>query len=483
MEFLLRADGNAQIGYGHIMRSLAFGAMAAEFIPVRLFCRNADQTARDAATSYGIAIEDLSNIPVSDEAAFIAAQAGTRNLVFIDGYGFGSAYLEMLHQAGCFVVCMDDHHDRFFPVHAVVNVADLEYPERVQRLPLTGLTFGLPYALLRREFLEPSIALNPSDDTVLVCFGGGGETLPLILNALDALENAPVACSKVRIVLHPSLLDRLPRNAYRFEVQSLSGLNAAQMRQAMQTCRFAILSASTVSLEARSLGIPVLAGYFTENQQGIYQSLVHRNEIEGCGDLRQVHPDAMLDAVVRVSKRKAAPGILEGGAIRQRYQRLIQSWITELDFRVRRATRDDGAQYLEWANHSDVRKNALNSAPILAENHFPWFERRLSSTESLLLVGEWKGIAVGQIRFDIHEEAWEIDYSVDAEQRSKGFGAMLIRHGMQQLWQQNPTLRTVLGWVKPENEASARVFRKLGFQDEGLHERQGFSLLRFRFSL
>lgn len=483
MEFLLRADGNAHIGYGHFMRSLAFGALAAEFMPVRLYCRNADQTARDAAASYGIAIEDLSSIPVSDEASYFAAQAGTRNLVFIDGYGFDTAYLENLHQAGCFVVCMDDHHDRFFPVQAVVNVADLEHPERVQRLPMTGLTYGLPYALLRKEFLEVPQLESQGRGSVLLCFGGGGETLPLLLKALDALQAAPIDCSEVNMILHPSLLEHLPQTKYRFKVKAWSGLNALQMRQHMQECQFAMLSASTVSLEARALGIPVLAGYFTENQQGIYRSLVQRNEIEGCGDWRLASLDELTSALIRVSQRKASPGILNGGAIRQRYQRLIQSWITELDFRVRRATRDDGAQYLEWANHPDVRKNALNSAAILAENHFPWFERRLASAESVMLVGEWKGQPIGQIRFDVHEGAWEIDYSVDASQRSKGFGAMLIRYGMQHLAQTHPQIRTVLGWVKPENEASARVFRKLGFQDEGEHERQGFRLLRFRFSL
>jgi hypothetical protein len=34
---------------------------------------------------------------------------------------------------GTYLIYMDDHHDRFFPSGCVINVAELEHPDRIKR--------------------------------------------------------------------------------------------------------------------------------------------------------------------------------------------------------------------------------------------------------------------------------------------------------------------------------------------------------------
>ena len=144
----------------------------------------------------------------------------------------------------------------------------------------------------------------------------------------------------------------------------------------------------------------------------------------------------------------------------------------------------DMITYLNWANDPDVRNSAINSNPILEENHRPWFESRLRSETTHMFVGMCQSNEVGQIRFDLIEGCWEISYSVVKDHQNKGFGELLIRKGMATLKEHHPEPITITGVVKPDNISSLRVFRKLYF-DEGstLVERNGIRLVFFSYRL
>ena len=116
----------------------------------------------------------------------------------------------------------------------------------------------------------------------------------------------------------------------------------------------------------------------------------------------------------------------------------------------------------DWANDSEVRKNSLNSEPILWDNHLEWFSSKLSNPDSRIFIFENGNIPVGQVRIDKNsEDSWLIDYSVDNNQRGKGYGFLMINA----LIRRYENLK-FLAIVKNENIASKRVFEKLGFAKE-----------------
>ena len=76
---------------------------------------------------------------------------------------------------------------------------------------------------------------------------------------------------------------------------------------------------------------------------------------------------------------------------------------------------------------------------------------------------EYKGVPVGQIRFDIEENKAKISYSLDANYRGKGLGRFLLKGGMKKVKEDLPAVEQIIGYVKSDNHASVNVFQKLNF--------------------
>lgn len=130
---------------------------------------------------------------------------------------------------------------------------------------------------------------------------------------------------------------------------------------------------------------------------------------------------------------------------------------------LRKITQDDKKLLFDWANDKEVRNNAIRSSNIKWEDHDKWFDRIISSNHTIVYILEVNTIPVGQIRFDKEQNHYLIDYSVDKNQRGKGFGKLLVELGYALLEKEIGSPCTLMAHVKLENPASSRVFEKLGF--------------------
>ena len=484
----IRADGNAKIGYGHLMRSLAFATHAKSLTDVVLFIRHPDEFAINACESYKIQCVDISDVPLEKEALFLAETIPSKSVLFIDGYQFDEAYLRQISSNGAYLMCMDDHHDRYFPSGCIINIAELKDPSKVKRNIGTKLVYGLSYALIRPEF-EPFHQSRNS--TVFICFGGGNETEDIIKKTINAIIESACTIETIQVVVNKQLQADLQlwreEHYPQKEVEVLSQLGPVEMNQLMNNACLGISSSSTVALECRASGLPLIAGYFVDNQMGMYDSLLSTNEITGAGNLKTISEKELAQLIqtkLTTLAEHQENSVLQPKNIRSNYQRLIQACSIERDFTLRKAEEKDVMLYLNWANEPEVRRNAINSQPIVEENHRKWFSSRLASKSTILLVGMWQQEEVGQVRFDEHDGAWEIDYSVSPAFQRKGFGELLIRKGMEYLKQTTPQAECVIGMVKPENSSSIRVFQKLHFiEAEALVKRDGVELHSFSFPL
>lgn len=115
----------------------------------------------------------------------------------------------------------------------------------------------------------------------------------------------------------------------------------------------------------------------------------------------------------------------------------------------------------EWANDKNVRQNAFNAEPIIWENHLKWFNKKLKDERSKVFL-LYKGVKpLGQIRLDLINKYWEIDYSIDKEYRGQGLGKKII-----QLISSKYSFEFPLkAYVKQDNIASLRVFRQAHFEE------------------
>ena len=120
----------------------------------------------------------------------------------------------------------------------------------------------------------------------------------------------------------------------------------------------------------------------------------------------------------------------------------------------------------EWANDSLTRKNSFHSDMIQYEDHKKWFGRMMSDDSVLQYIMMEDEIPVGQIRLNLEAEKAEIGYSIAAEYRGRGYGHKILQLIKREIRNKHPEIRKLVARVKPDNEASNRLFISEGYIPE-----------------
>jgi UDP-2,4-diacetamido-2,4,6-trideoxy-beta-L-altropyranose hydrolase len=134
---------------------------------------------------------------------------------------------------------------------------------------------------------------------------------------------------------------------------------------------------------------------------------------------------------------------------------------------LRPAKPEDARLLFEWRNDPVTRQVSFSSDEIQWETHVVWFEKVLHNPSRKIYIGELmeNKTPFGQVRFDFHSnESCEINIAVAPQWRGRGFGTILIREGINKIFQDFPGTRSILALIKPDNAASKKAFQKCGFQ-------------------
>jgi RimJ/RimL family protein N-acetyltransferase len=134
--------------------------------------------------------------------------------------------------------------------------------------------------------------------------------------------------------------------------------------------------------------------------------------------------------------------------------------------RLRRATFLDANALYRWANDPVTRASSFQSGHIDWEHHVAWLRDRLHEPTTTLLIGVSSQGAVGQVRFESHNDVDEISISVAPEQRGLGVGRLILLAALRWQARVRPR-RAVRARVKAENLASQRMFDVTGFRIVG----------------
>ena len=127
---------------------------------------------------------------------------------------------------------------------------------------------------------------------------------------------------------------------------------------------------------------------------------------------------------------------------------------------LRDAVIEDAELLYTWVTEKSVRNNSIDQHLISWENHLTWFRNKLTDSSSGIYILETKSnhYPLGQIRIDLNDGFWSIDYSIDFRFRGTGLGREIIKQLMQKYPRYN--YRAI---VKNHNVASSKVFYSLGF--------------------
>jgi UDP-2,4-diacetamido-2,4,6-trideoxy-beta-L-altropyranose hydrolase len=192
---LLAADGGADIGLGHLGRTLALaGALEADGAWAGLVTPRSGpfRTRVESAHGCAVTIEDWPAWDASGIDRLVAAARETdAATLVVDSYRADDVALERLRAAGLTVVAFDDVGVAPSSCHLVVDPSPGARGPRRSRHGDTLFLLGPSYATLRPEFWTRPGRTRRDHVAVILLTLGGGEVPGLAAPLLAALDAAP----------------------------------------------------------------------------------------------------------------------------------------------------------------------------------------------------------------------------------------------------------------------------------------------------
>ncbi|AQG80739.1 UDP-2,4-diacetamido-2,4,6-trideoxy-beta-L-altropyranose hydrolase [Spirosoma montaniterrae] len=263
---LFRADGDAQIGLGHVMRCLALAEMLGDDYNRRFaIVQPAPEVVR-LIEEEGVAVLPLASNQVDEFASMLEPDM----VVVLDGYAFDQSYQQTVRAGARALVYIDDLVTGHQVADVVVNHAGGLTEYEYQSESYTQFCIGPHYALLRPPFFAP-ITPTPKEGPVFVSLGGAdpSNTTVRVLEGLLAAFRLLNQIWRVHVVVGPLQQNRPAIDALKNNVRHLhilEKLNAGQMVAELTKCQLAITACSTIAYEVCAVNRPLIAIQTADNQ-------------------------------------------------------------------------------------------------------------------------------------------------------------------------------------------------------------------------
>lgn len=456
-----RADGNSQMGLGHIFRSLALADMLKNDFDCRFMVRMPLEALKPKINAIASLIELPHPENDNAEAEHIAEHYLTgAEIVVLDGYHFRTQYQASIKASGAKLVCIDDIYAYHFVADVIINHAGGLSSELYSKEPTSLCYIGLDYALLQAPFLEAAKQKDNSskkDNSIFVCLGGAdpkNDTVKVLQKVEELTPGASIFLVLGASYQHKEALNHFLETSV-LKIKMLSNLSAQEMVFYMQQCSNAICPPSTISYEYLSAGGNLYLHTIADNQNSIFDYFTKT----GLAFDFQKYPASPEAVKQSLDLQKQ----LFRGQSKQKLITIFSRLKREQELSYRLATSDDLMLYFNWANHPDTRANGFNPAPIPLEQHKEWFLKKIDDGENQLFVFEKDNVPLGQVRLSKSDAKTAlISFSVDSNFTGKGYGLIILKMAIETALASGFCTRFD-AYVKPENIPSLKVFERLNF--------------------
>jgi len=323
---LVRCDGGARIGMGHVSRCLALAGelRGGHGCDVVFAMRDADSAGVAAVRSSGFLVSPIASREDEDygpELLSLTSSRAAGALVADVRDTLSRASLERVRASGVRVVTIDDGSDRrlgsdlaFYP--PVPQVEEMDWSG------FTGRRFaGWEWVLLKREFASDrgsatAFALHESHPIDILVTMGGSDPAGMTEFALDALNLLPLPLA-VQVVAGPAfsraaaLAGIVARSKHAVRVSQ--GLDA--MEPLMRESRLAVASFGVSAYELAACGVPAIHLCLTADHARSSSAFTAARIAESLGIFADVRPSQLADAVAGLL---SDPARVSGMAVRAR---------------------------------------------------------------------------------------------------------------------------------------------------------------------
>jgi RimJ/RimL family protein N-acetyltransferase len=242
--------------------------------------------------------------------------------------------------------------------------------------------------------------------------------------------------------------------------------DVSNMPELMAWADVAISAAGTTCWEMCVLGLPAILIDLAENQRPIALALERRAIAIHIGDPADVTPAAIADKLEwllfstenRAAMSRRARLLVDG-----RGSGRVLSSVLSGNLRLRQIEEKDCRLLWEWANDPEVRAVSFSPKPIPWDQHLQWFHSKLADPNALLyLVTDLEDAPVGEVRYQREGTRAVVSICLGPEFRGKGYGNTILKMATEELFR-STQVKKIDAYVKPENEASLRLFTSAGF--------------------
>jgi UDP-2,4-diacetamido-2,4,6-trideoxy-beta-L-altropyranose hydrolase len=280
MRVLIRADGGASIGLGHLTRCLALAVrLRARGAEVVFVTSPADPAVLDKIRGAGCLVEPLPKDCDEDAAvAFLLAVAAKRGapLIVVDSYRIELKHQVAIKGAGLKLLAVDDFGTGRFAADFVFNPNLTARAENYSVDAGARLLLGPAYALLRPEFLEAAgRPAAPSPDPRILITMGGSDPSGLTREAWKILDAAPGAFALDLLVgaAYPEA-GALARDVAAARHATVVHHDPPDVPGLMRRATLAVSAAGSTCWELACLGVPSIVLVTADNQKGVAEGLV-----------------------------------------------------------------------------------------------------------------------------------------------------------------------------------------------------------------
>lgn len=499
MVIAFRVDASLQIGTGHVMRCLTLAKVLRDRGKECVFLtRNYQGCLTDMLLSQGFPVSVLprpeNKQPMCDESllahahwldvswltdALQTVEALANRVVdwlVVDHYALDRRWESWIRPHTRKIMVIDDLADREHDCDVLLDQNLVENFE-TRYAPLVTAScarlLGPKYALLQPGYSElrfhAPLRSSPVG-RILVYFGGSDShnLTGLTISVLLALRHPQL---KIDVVIHPKSKNS---EALRVNVAGSPSItlheNVPSLAPLMAQADLAIGAAGATTWERCCLGLPAIVVTVGENQVAIADWLHRAGLIRWLGAAENITAEILREAVEQVINSKdlrswsrLCRSIVDGVGVNR-----VASLFTlrpDIGLMVRAAEAADETILLNWANDPLVRENSFQQSCISHETHRNWFRSRLkaNSRVRIYIIETEDRLPVGQVRFELADLGWEIDFSIANFARTRGLGARLLNAAIKEFRSAIPDV-PLIGKVKASNHASIRLFLKLGFR-------------------
>ncbi len=456
-----RADGNTEIGLGHLVRSSALASMISDDFETTFLTREENELfVRNMLKSSGAELKLIpTHLPIIDEPEYLMKQFVNReDILVLDGYKFDSAYQKIIKQNGSQLICIDDLHTEYFFADIVINHAIGITAASYKSEFYTRLLLGPAFALLREPFLscEPILRNFEGKLSALICFGGSdlnNYTVPTIERLLSEKSIGTIHVVTGKAFPFVDKLNEIVANRGDDRVQLHNDISADEMKEIMIVSDIAVCSASSVSIEYMSVGGGLFLVQTVDNQKEIFKNAL---ELKVAFDFQDFNIKKDFKEIC------ANQRLYFGGDIKARYKKAFHQADLESMVYGRKVKEGDVMQIFQWANDPQNRANSYSSNPIEWNSHIRWFENKLSDQNCFFYIFYKIEKAVGTVRFDFSENEYVVAFSVDSEYRGTGLGKIILKKAILEL--KSVKSGIISAHVKKTNLPSAKIFESLRFK-------------------